>query len=121
MKIAIPTAEGALCNHFGHCEQFAFFNLDADTNKILNVEMLTPPPHEPGVIPRWVAQQGVNLVLAGGMGGRAIDLFNQAGVNVLTGCPAIEPDKLIEAYCNGSLKTGANACGHDGGNHNCGH
>ena len=120
MRIAIPTAEGTLCNHFGHCEQFAFFDVEADTNKILNSEMLTPPPHEPGVIPRWVAQQGANLVLAGGMGGRAIDLFVQAGVQVMAGCPAIEPEKLVEAYFNGSLTIGANACGHDGSDHNCG-
>jgi len=120
MRIAIPTAEGRLCSHFGHCEQFAFIDVDEKTKAIVDRRMLTPPPHEPGVIPRWVAAQGATLVLAGGMGGRAVDLFNQAGVKVLTGCPALEPDKLVEAYCAGNLSTGANACNHDENDHNCG-
>lgn len=120
MRIAIPTADGRLCNHFGHCEQFAILDVDPTTKAITATQLLTPPPHEPGVIPRWVAEQKAKLVLAGGMGGRAIDLFNQAGVEVICGCPAIEPEKLVEAYFAGTLTTGTNACNHDEKDHTCG-
>ena len=77
MKIAIPVANQLLCMHFGHCEQFAIVDVDAENNKILKTEMLTPPPHEPGLLPKWIAQHGVNLVITGGMGVKAQDLFKQ--------------------------------------------
>ena len=119
MKIAIPTAEGLLCSHFGHCEEFVFIDVDENSGAVLSKTSLKPPRHEPGVLPRWVSQQHASLVLAGGMGGQAIHLFNMAGVKVLTGCPAIEPEKLVESYFDGTLSTGGNACSHDddGGHH----
>ena len=52
--------------HFGHCERFALLDVDLDARAITVREDLTPPPHEPGVLPRWLAEQGVGLVLAGG-------------------------------------------------------
>lgn len=113
MKIAIPTNSGKLCQHFGHCEVFTFINIDETTKEILGKEELTPPEHIPGVIPPWVAQNGANLVLAGGMGGRAIELFAQNDVKVITGCPSIEPELIVKAYLNETLKLGENICDHD--------
>ena len=120
MKIAIPSAEGKLCMHFGHCQVFAFVEVDPEAKKIIGTEFLTPPPHEPGVLPPWVASQGAKLVIAGGMGGRAIQLFEQAGVRVITGAPADEPEAVVMNYLNSSLETGDNACGH-GPDHVCDH
>ncbi len=112
MKIAIPTVEGKLCLHFGHCQQFAFITVD-DNKKISEVEMVTPPPHEPGVLPKWLAANQVNLILAGGMGHRAQNLFVEAGVKVVVGVQGdLTPQQAVEAYLNGSLQTGANACSH---------
>lgn len=112
MKIAIPTANGQLCMHFGHCEQFAFVTVDPDNKTVTGTEMLTPPPHEPGVLPKWVAENGGNLVIAGGMGQRAQTLFNQKGVDVLVGAQVDSPQNLAIAYLNDSLQTGQNACDH---------
>ena len=112
MKIAIPTAEKQLCMHFGHCEQFAFVTVDPDTKNISGTDYLTPPPHEPGVIPQWVAENGGNLVIAGGMGQRAQEIFNQHGVDVVVGAQPDTPENLVMAYLNGSLQTGQNACDH---------
>jgi len=112
MKIAIPTAGGQLCMHFGHCEQFAFVTVDSESKTITGTEMLTPPPHEPGVLPKWVAENGGKLVIAGGMGQRAQQLFNQNGVEVLVGAPADSPENTVNAYLNGSLQTGQNVCDH---------
>lgn len=110
MKIAIPLAEGKLTNHFGHCEQFAIIDVDGD--KIDNKELVTPPPHEPGVLPRWLGEMGVNLIIAGGMGQRAISLFQERGVRVITGAPNLEPEELVSQYLSGTLQTGANVCDH---------
>ncbi len=112
MKIAVPTANGKLCMHFGHCEVFTFVEIDETTKQVLNTEELTPPPHEPGVLPPWVAEQGAKLVIAGGMGGRAVQLFNNAGVKVLTGAPVKTPQELALGYVNNELTFGANACDH---------
>ncbi|MBL7215194.1 MAG: NifB/NifX family molybdenum-iron cluster-binding protein [Phycisphaerae bacterium] len=112
MKIAIPTANGQLCMHFGHCEQFAFVTVDPESKTVTGTELLTPPPHEPGVLPKWVAENGAKFVIAGGMGQRAQQLFNENGVQVLVGAPADSPENLATAYLNGSLQAGQNVCDH---------
>ena len=111
MKFAIPVADGRLCMHFGHCEQFALVATD-QKNDIIETTMLTPPPHEPGVLPAWLHEQGANMIIAGGMGSRAQQLFTQNGVDVVVGAPADTPEKLVEAYFNDTLETGTNACDH---------
>lgn len=112
MKIAVPVAEGRLCQHFGHCKQFALFEVDQAKKKILGKEMLTPPPHEPGVLPRWLAGLGADMIITGGMGARAQSLFSEGGVKVLVGAPSDEPEKVVKAYLEGTLKAGANVCDH---------
>jgi len=112
MKIAIPTVEGRLCTHFGHCQQFCIIDVDKD-HKIVAKQMLTPPAHEPGVLPRWLGEQKVTHILAGGMGVRAQELFAQNQIAVVTGVQGSpSPEDAVAAYLAGSLKTGANACSH---------
>lgn len=110
MKIAIPLAAGRLCMHFGHCEQFALVDI-ADGNAT-QTAMVTPPPHEPGLLPRWLHEQGVSLVIAGGMGQRAQQLFSQNGIKVVVGASAEAPEALVSAYLNGTLQCGGNTCDH---------
>lgn len=112
MKIAIPTANGQLCMHFGHCDQFAFVTVDPEAGSVIGTELLTPPPHEPGVLPKWVADNGGNLVIAGGMGQRAQQLFNQNNVQVVVGALVDSPENLAVAYMNNTLQTGQNTCDH---------
>jgi predicted Fe-Mo cluster-binding NifX family protein len=112
MKIAIPLADGRLCMHFGHCEQFALLDVDAATHKPTKTVLLTPPPHEPGLLPRWLHEQGATVIIAGGMGQRAQQLFAQNGIAVVVGAPADTPESLVSAYLDGSLQSGANACDH---------
>ena len=112
MLIALPVQDGKLCMHFGHCGSFTMIEADEKTKKVLSTKTLTPPPHEPGVLPKWLSTLGVNLVIAGGMGQRAQDLFSQSGIKVIVGAPAEEPDKLVLSYMEGTLKTGTNVCDH---------
>jgi predicted Fe-Mo cluster-binding NifX family protein len=110
MKIAIPLADGKLTAHFGHCQEFAL--IDVEGNEITKKETLVPPPHEPGVLPAWLHDLGASVIIAGGMGGRAIDLFKQNSINVIIGAPALEPEELVKSYLNNTLATGANVCDH---------
>jgi predicted Fe-Mo cluster-binding NifX family protein len=74
--------------------------------------MITPPPHEPGLLPRWLHEQGATVIIAGGMGQRAQGLFAENGIKVVVGAPAEAPDALVRAYLDGTLKTGGNVCDH---------
>jgi ATP-binding protein involved in chromosome partitioning len=112
MKIAIPVTKGKLCMHFGHCEEFLLFDVDIDKKSITSTSSVTPPPHEPGVLPGWIADRGVNFVIAGGMGAHAVTLFKERGVDVITGAPAGDPESVLRSYLNGQLVTGENACDH---------
>ena len=110
--IAIPVAGGRLCMHFGHCEQFALLDVDTEEKKILNSRQMDPPPHQPGLLPRWLHEQGANLVIAGGMGGRAQGIFAENGIRVIVGAPAESPDRLAQSYLDGTLQPGENLCDH---------
>ncbi|HBG49416.1 MAG TPA: ATPase [Cyanobacteria bacterium UBA9971] len=112
MKFAIPTNNGKLCLHFGHCEVFTFIEADETSKTIIDKEEITPPPHEPGILPPWVAKNGANVIIAGGMGMRAQQLFTEQGIKVIVGASEIDPEKLVLEYLNGTLVTGANTCDH---------
>ncbi len=112
VRIAVPVVGEVLCNHFGHCERFAIVDVDTELKSIISTTFETPPPHEPGVIPNWCADQKVNLVIAGGMGAKAQAMFTGRNVKVITGAPAEDPENLVNKYIAGSLTTGQNTCDH---------
>ncbi len=112
MKIAIPLAEERLCMHFGHCEQFALVTVDAQSKEVLGTERLTPPAHEPGVLPRWLHEQGADIIVSGGMGQRAQQLFAQNGIRVVVGVQSGTAEELAMAYVDGTLQAGENICDH---------
>ena len=112
MKIALPVVDGRLSMHFGHCEQFALVEVDETRKTVLRTEYLTPPPHEPGVLPRWLREQGAGVVIAGGMGRRAQSLFAEHGIEVIVGAPSEAPEEVVSAYLADTLKTGENICDH---------
>jgi len=112
LKIAVPVAEGRLCLHFGHCGRFAVLTLDTTAKTIVSREDLIPPPHEPGVLPAWLGQLGVNAIFAGGMGQRAQALFQQQNIDVLVGLPSESPEELAARYFEGTLEGGENVCDH---------
>ncbi len=110
LKFAIPLENGRLCSHFGHCQQFAI--IDVENDVVVNEVLVTPPPHEPGLLPAWLAEKGVTDVIAGGMGQRAINLFREQNIDVNIGAQPKEPKQLVNDWINNSLVTGANACDH---------
>jgi ATP-binding protein involved in chromosome partitioning len=120
MKIAVPAEDGVLSTHFGQCRQVILFTIDELTSQVAKEEVLTMPPHEPGVFPAWLSEQGADIVIAGGMGPRAVMLFTQAGVRVLVGAPAAPARQLVEDFLAGRLTSGANVCTH-GPDHECAH
>lgn len=110
MKFAIPVADGKLSLHFGHSKEFAI--IDVENGEIGKKEMLEPPPHEPGVLPKWLNEKGVKVIIAGGMGHKARDFFTQYGIEVVVGAMAQPPEDLVKSYLAKTLVTGPNACDH---------
>jgi len=112
MRIAIPMVNGRLSPHFGHCEEFALIDADPESKTIKSTQTVTAPPHEPGLLPRWLAEKGAEMIIAGGMGGRAQGLFEQQSIAVVVGAPSDTPETIVSAYLDGSLRTGENVCDH---------
>ncbi len=108
--IAIPLQNNRLCQHFGHCEQFAL--IEVENQSIISEQLVTPPPHEPGLLPAWLAERGVTDVIAGGMGQRAIGLFEAQNIQVNVGVDEKGPSDLVSEWLNNKLVTGSNACDH---------
>lgn len=108
--IAIPTSEGKLDAHFGHCKQFAM--IESENNEIAGITYLDAPPHQPGLLPPWLAERGATDIIAGGMGQRAIDLFIEQGVNVFVGAPKQDPTTIAEGFLKKTLSFSANYCDH---------
>ena len=112
MKYAVPISGGMVSLHFGHCEQFAFYEVDEEAKAILSEETVSSPGHQPGFLPGWLAQNGVSVIIAGGMGSRARDLFASNGIRVIANTLEADPKKAIMDYLNGSLQTGGEVCDH---------
>lgn len=112
MRFAIPLADGKLAVHFGHCANFALIDTDPSGKTIMIREDVDAPPHQPGLLPPWLAERGVNRIIAGGMGQRAQTLFTEHGIEVTVGAAAETPEKLVAAYLAGTLSLGGNACDH---------
>jgi ATP-binding protein involved in chromosome partitioning len=112
MRIAITLAQGKLSLHFGHCDQFAIFDIDDSTKKIINRKDATPPAHAPGVLPKWLHENNVSVIVAGGMGQRAQQLFVQNDIKVIVGASDGSPEELVSAYLENTLETRDNICDH---------
>lgn len=112
MRIAIPLSCGKLALHFGHCESFALVDVDEAAKKIISRRDIEAPPHQPGLLPPWLAGQGATMIIAGGMGQRARDLFADNGIQVVTGAPSDVPEHIVSEYLESRLQLGDNACDH---------
>jgi predicted Fe-Mo cluster-binding NifX family protein len=105
--------DGTMSMHFGHCTHFVVVEIDAD-NRLAATEVHPNPyaeRHEPGQIPQYIGSLGADVVVAGGMGSKAIEWFRQAGVEVATGARRSVAETL-DAYLGGAM-TGATQCRHE--------
>ncbi len=109
-KIAIPTTNGILSAHFGRCEKFVIY--EVKNNKIVKEDFISPPPHEPGSHPAFLRERGCNTIIAGGMGVKAQQLFQQNNIEVIIGLQSDDSKELVEAYISDELESKDNLCDH---------
>ena len=112
MRFAIPITGGMVSQHFGHCEQFALLDTDDSNNEVIKKQMVPSPAHQPGLLPGWLAQQGVSVVITGGMGSQAQMLFSQNNIKTVTGIDGNDLEKIVKDYLQGVLRAGNNTCDH---------
>ena len=118
IRIAIASEGKNVTEHFGHCEAFLVY--DVENGKIIKEESLPNPGHKPGFLPNYLADRGVNVIISGGMGGGAVDIFNERNVEVIVGASG-DAKIAVEKYLNGELKTTGSIC-HEHQHHDeCGH
>ena len=110
MKFAIPTENDKLCAHFGSCKLFTFIEVNEASNEIISKETQIPSGHCHEYMAPWVAENGAQIIIAGGMGVPAQEMLRQQGLKVIVGAPAEAPEKLVQDYLNGTLKTVSNSC-----------
>jgi len=110
MKIAITTDRNLVAQHFGHCPEYTLVELE--NGKILSREVIPNPGHQPGFLPGFLARQGVSYIIAGGIGQRAIELFNQENIEVIVGIDG-PVDQAIDDYLAGKLMSRESLCDHD--------
>lgn len=111
MKIAIPTDKGQVSAHFGHCEHFTIYDVDESQEKVIAKDVIDNPGHEPGFLPVFLAKHNVNCIIAGGMGSRAKQLFDQNNIQTITGASGIV-DEVIQEYLSGNIVSKGNYCDH---------
>jgi len=112
MRYAVPVSNGKLATHFGHCEHFALIDADEVTKTIQHKEFVASPGHQPGLLPVWLAEEGVSAVIASGMGSRAQALFKENRIEVIIGAFGDDPERIVLDHIRGALETGDNVCDH---------
>lgn len=113
-KIALPTRNGNIDDHFGHCAFYTIITVN-DNNEVAKTEIM-PSPEGCGCksnIAYQLQEDGVTLMLAGNMGMGALNKLSSCGIEVVRGCNGPVMD-VVEAYLKGELKDSGEACSHHG-------
>lgn len=114
MRIAIATDNGLVSAHFGRCQSYTIADIEEGT--VVNVENISNPGHRPGFLPQYLAERGVKIMIAGGMGQRARTIFEEYGIEVITGIQG-SVDETIRSFAKGQIQPGEDLCQHDSEHH----
>ncbi len=108
VKIAVPVAGEQFCEHFGAAEGFYIFESDGEDR--LMEHRFPAPAHQPGAFPAWLRSLGVSAVLAGGMGPRAQQMLQSAGIDLVLGISGGTPRRLVQSFLKGELVSQGSSC-----------
>ena len=117
MRVAIASSNGAVAAHFGRCPEYTLVDI-ADGAEVAR-RVVENPGHEPGRIPAFLREHGADAVVAGGMGRRAIELFDEMGIEQVIGVQGAV-DQVVAGCIDGTLEGGESLCSHGEGQHHGG-
>ena len=109
MIVAISTDNGQVSAHFGRCPEFTLIEIDENEGIIRNTKVVSNPGHQMGLIPKFLDEQGASVIIAGGMGHRAVGFFNQYGIRAIVGVVG-SIDNTVQKILNGTLQGGESLC-----------
>lgn len=111
MKIALPSRQNQIDDHFGHCEYFTVFTVDQEKKSILSQEIIDSPAGCgcKSNIASVLSAMGVKVMLAGNMGDGAVNVLNNCGIEVLRGCTG-KVDEAVQKWLDGSLIDSGDSC-----------
>lgn len=109
MKVAVACEGEKVSEHFGHCG--GFFLFETEGKQISGKSFLPFPGHRPGFLPVFLHEHGANVIIAGGMGGGAIDIFQEKGIEVIVGASG-DAEEAVKKYLLGELQSTGSVC-HD--------
>jgi len=109
MRVAIATDGNMVAPHFGRCQAYTI--VDIVNGEVVGRTLVENPGHQPGFLPAFLAERGVNCIIAGGMGPRAQGLFAQYNILTITGVTG-PIEQVLEDFINDDLQTGPNICEH---------
>ena len=107
MRIAVACDDERVSDHFGHCREFHL--MDVMDHDVLSHAIIPNPGHTPGYLPRYLHKKGVDVVISGGMGSKAQELFRKINIDVVTGAQG-SPHTVVEQYLKGQLATDGETC-----------
>ena len=107
MNIAVASDGKFVSGHFGHCEGFTMY--DVENVEVKNKVFVPNPGHKPGYLPVFLKEQKADVIIAGGMGETAQDLFNENGIEVVVGAQG-NADDVVKLYIAGGLKSTGSVC-----------
>ena len=116
-KIAVASENGMVTEHFGHSVEYMIF--ETENKEIIKSETIASPGHKKGFLPNFLADKGVNVIISGGMGAGAIEIFNERNVEVVVGATG-DAKAVVEAYLQGILQTTGSVCHEHQHHHECG-
>jgi predicted Fe-Mo cluster-binding NifX family protein len=126
MKIAVPiTKEKQIDSHFGHCESYFVFTI-SEKNEIVEIKSVGSPEGCgcKSDIASVLASDGVTVMLAGGIGGGAINVLNNSGIEVIRGCSG-DATEVVKLYLSGLVEDSGSSCHqhevHQENGHSCSH
>src|SRR5664280_1166670 len=126
MKIAVPvTSDNQIDGHFGHCESYGVFTI-SDKNEIVEIKSVGSPEGCgcKSDIASVLASDGVSVMLAGGIGGGAINVLNSSGIEVIQGCSG-NATEIVKQYLSGLVEDSGSSChqheAHQQDGHTCNH
>lgn len=107
MKIAISTDNGQVSAHFGRCPEFTI--VEIENGAVKAKEVIQNPGHHPGFLPQFLHEQGVSIIIAGGMGARAQQIFAGNGIKAIMGVFG-SIDSIVNDFLAGNLREGKSLC-----------
>jgi predicted Fe-Mo cluster-binding NifX family protein len=107
MKIAIATDNNNVSEHFGRCPSYTIF--ETKENMITNKKKIDNPGHEPGKIPNYLNDLGIKVIIAGGMGQKAVSLFEEYDIKVIVGATGKIED-VMKSYIENNLVSKESTC-----------